>query len=250
MLVEMQATASQERPAPAEPARPAEPVRPGDAVDAAIDAANRAVASIPGGTSPRALHQAAKAKREVIRDLIERARNRREEIANQLRSGAVGGADRAGLEARMTEMDARIIQLEKQLAVAEQEMMETAAVPGAIVPERNFVNAGGRSGPPQAMFVVVPILLVLFVLAPIAFAHARRIWKRTGAAAAALPQAVMERFTRLEQNVDTMAIEIERISEGQRFMTKLFSEQGGRVGQLRESAPSPEMGLTSTAPRS
>ena len=246
MLVELQATASQERTAPGEPT---EPSHPEEAIAQAIEAANRAVAAMPGGASPRALHEAAKAKREVIRDLIERARNRREEISSQLRNGSAGGADRAGLEARTAEMDARIIQLEKQLAVAEQEMMQTAGVPGAIVTGPTFNIPRGRSGPPEAMFVVVPILLVLFVLAPIAFAYARRIWKRTGTAAAALPQAVMERFTRLEQNVDTMAIEIERISEGQRFMTKLFSEQGVRAGQLRESAPPAELGLTTSAPR-
>jgi hypothetical protein len=34
-----------------------------------------------------------------------------------------------------------------------------------------------------------------------------------------------ERFTRLEQAIDTMAIEIERMSEAQRFTAKLLSER-------------------------
>ena len=34
------------------------------------------------------------------------------------------------------------------------------------------------------------------------------------------------RMNRLEAAVDTIAIEVERISEGQRFTTKLLSEQG------------------------
>lgn len=33
-----------------------------------------------------------------------------------------------------------------------------------------------------------------------------------------------ERFARLEQSVDAIALEVERISEGQRFTTKLLSE--------------------------
>jgi len=38
-----------------------------------------------------------------------------------------------------------------------------------------------------------------------------------------------ERFARLEQAVDAIALEVERISEGQRFTTKLLSEQARRA---------------------
>ncbi|MGH7719217.1 MAG: hypothetical protein ACREON_10275 [Gemmatimonadaceae bacterium] len=38
---------------------------------------------------------------------------------------------------------------------------------------------------------------------------------------------IEERLARIEQSVDTMAIEVERISEGQRFTTKLLSERAG-----------------------
>ncbi len=42
----------------------------------------------------------------------------------------------------------------------------------------------------------------------------------------ALPAAVEDdRLQRLEQAVDSIAIEVERISEGQRFTTRLLSEQ-------------------------
>lgn len=34
-----------------------------------------------------------------------------------------------------------------------------------------------------------------------------------------------ERLTRMEQAIDAMAIEMERVSEGQRFTTKLLSER-------------------------
>jgi hypothetical protein len=33
-------------------------------------------------------------------------------------------------------------------------------------------------------------------------------------------------LTHLEQSVDAVAIEVERIGEGQRFMTRLFTENG------------------------
>ena len=49
-----------------------------------------------------------------------------------------------------------------------------------------------------------------------------------------------ERLARVEQAVESIAIEIERVSEGQRFVTKLMSEkaQGVPQGQLG-AAPAP-----------
>ena len=40
----------------------------------------------------------------------------------------------------------------------------------------------------------------------------------------ALPQEVSARLERMEQSIDAIAVEIERISEGQRFTTKLLAE--------------------------
>jgi hypothetical protein len=45
--------------------------------------------------------------------------------------------------------------------------------------------------------------------------------------ARALPGADSERLQRVEQGIEAMAIEVERISEGQRFVTKLISESRG-----------------------
>jgi hypothetical protein len=38
--------------------------------------------------------------------------------------------------------------------------------------------------------------------------------------------AIGDRLTHLEQSVDAVAIEVERIGEGQRFVTRLFAENG------------------------
>ena len=72
---------------------------------------------------------------------------------------------------------------------------------------------------------VAPVLFVLLVLAPIALSAARFMWKR--ARVPARPTASLDesrRLERLEQGVDAIAIEVERISEGQRFVTRLLSE--------------------------
>ena len=44
------------------------------------------------------------------------------------------------------------------------------------------------------------------------------------------PQIDEDRLRHLEQAVDAIAIEVERISEGQRFTTKLLSEQRAESG--------------------
>lgn len=50
-----------------------------------------------------------------------------------------------------------------------------------------------------------------------------------------------ERLARVEQAVEAIAIEVERISEGQRFVTKLLSEraqlEAGRIQGTTPSAP-------------
>ena len=51
---------------------------------------------------------------------------------------------------------------------------------------------------------------------------------------AKLPAEVTSRLERIEQAVDAIAIEVERISEGQRFTTKLLTERSGEVSRLTE----------------
>ncbi|HEX7937617.1 MAG TPA: hypothetical protein VF483_01425 [Gemmatimonadaceae bacterium] len=76
--------------------------------------------------------------------------------------------------------------------------------------------------------VGVIAIVSIFVLFPIAFAFARYIWKRSvdGPSAKAMPgDDLARRMAELQQSMDSMALEIERIAEGQRFVTKLMSER-------------------------
>lgn len=73
--------------------------------------------------------------------------------------------------------------------------------------------------------VVVPAISVvtLVLLFPISVAWAKRILRRAPKAVAVIPTEVTTRLERIEQAVDTIAIEVERISEGQRFVTKVMA---------------------------
>ncbi len=78
--------------------------------------------------------------------------------------------------------------------------------------------------------ILVPIagmaMIVLLALGiPFVRALARR-WERD-ALQPRVPPEVNARLERIEQAVEAVAIEVERISEGQRFTTKLLSERTG-----------------------
>ena len=73
-----------------------------------------------------------------------------------------------------------------------------------------------------AFFVMVASL---FFIVPIARALARRIVSRP--TPAPLDQGLADQLKRIENSVDSMAIEIERISEAQRYMVRLQSDRGG-----------------------
>ena len=78
---------------------------------------------------------------------------------------------------------------------------------------------GGEWIPIMAM-AIVPITAIGW---PLARAYARRVEK--GEVGTRLPNEVTARLERMEQAIDSIAVEVERISEGQRFTTKLLSER-------------------------
>ena len=62
------------------------------------------------------------------------------------------------------------------------------------------------------------------LFSPLVRAWARRIEGKS-APAAPQPANVEDRLDRIERAVDAVALEVERISEGQRFVTKLLAEK-------------------------
>jgi hypothetical protein len=65
---------------------------------------------------------------------------------------------------------------------------------------------------------------------PIAIAHARRIWRRPAANSGEMPAELTDRLNRLEQAVDAVAVELERVGEGQRYVAKVFAESQKALG--------------------
>ena len=179
-----------------------------------------------GRGSPTAVYEAMRQQREELENQLERLEDQREEISDQLRTPNVEGADQRGLEARLATLDGRIASVEQQLADADAAVARAAAIPGAVQPPPPPPR---RQGPPEEVFVLAGIFMFVVVL-PLVIAYARRIWRRGAATVAAIPQDIYERFARLDQAIDSVAIEVERIGEGQRFLTRLHSERGLGAG--------------------
>jgi hypothetical protein len=84
-------------------------------------------------------------------------------------------------------------------------------------------------------FKTIPNFLIAAVLSIVLFPIARAIGRwvdRRGQASARPSPEMNSQLTQLAQSVDAIAIEVERISEGQRFTTKLLADLQSRRGSM------------------
>jgi hypothetical protein len=117
---------------------------------------------------------------------------------------------------------------------------DVAVPPTPPGPPREFVITG-RNGertvigipnsndiiPQQAVDISIAFFLTMALIIiglPLARAFARRMDRKSGGTAQ-IPSEVTAQLGHLSQAVDAIAVEVERISEGQRFTTRLLSEQ-------------------------
>lgn len=179
----------------------------------------------PGIDGPQAVYRAFNEQRRELANQLESLEERRGNLAGQLANPAADKSLRTGLELRVGELDKRIADVDKQLAAADLAVANAAAAPGAIIPPPPYVRTG-----PSGAVVALSGGFIVAVLFPIAIALARRIWKRSTGAVSAFPQELADRLNRLDQSMDSIAIEVERIGEGQRFVTRVLSENGRVLG--------------------
>lgn len=156
---------------------------------------------------------------EQRREAIEAAREAQREAQEAAREAA-REAERAAREAGQ---DVRIVRIPEPPAPPQE--------PHIMVPPR-----GPWDRDPAIPGEVVDIVGMLtfgtaavLILRPLMRAFANR-FERRGAPPVALPPEVTAHMERLEQAIEAVAIEVERISEGQRYTTKLLAERADKVG--------------------
>jgi hypothetical protein len=169
---------------------------------------------------PQAVYRGYEQLRNELRAQLEALQEQRDEISDQLQNPMVNGANREGLSKRIQQLDARIAVVDQQIGEVESAVARAGALPGV----RPVTPPEPRREFPEEL-IAVPVLFILCVFLPLSIAYARRIWRRSAAAVTSLPHDISERLARLDQNLDTVALEVERIGEGQRFLTRAFAEQ-------------------------
>lgn len=186
------------------------------------------------GTIPvprtREEYRALETRQREVGSQLTSAANRRKSVAAELEK-ARDPANQNGLQQRLQVLDARVARLETELDDVGRAL---AAAPYSALPTTSSTGRGGGGGggsnmteAAQIVSVVVPTSL-FFVLGMTALG----MWfrrNRRGPGGDGRSKAELERLDRLEQAVETIAVEMERVSEGQRFVTRILTE--GKAGQ-------------------
>jgi hypothetical protein len=189
--------------------------------------------------SATAIYEGLKAQRSELTDQLNDLQGTRETITGQLDEADQGSAAQKSLETRLGDVDQRISTVDHMLATNAVQLAQAAAVPGAVVPPPPEIH----NGPSEDVFVLGGIFMFV-VLFPLAIALARRIWRRSAAVVTSFPKEISERLLRMEQAVEATAVEVERIGEGQRFLTRLFTEgDGARAIGAGAAQPIPAKGV-------
>jgi hypothetical protein len=172
--------------------------------------------------SASAIYEGFKAQRSELNNQLDELQSTRREITSQMEDVAGGSAQQKALETRISDIDSRIATVDHMLASNAAQIAQAAAIPGAVVEPPRFV----RQGPPEEAYVLGGMFMII-VFFPLSVALARRIWRRSAAVVTSFPKEIAERLSRMEQAVEATAVEVERIGEGQRFLTRLFTEGEG-----------------------
>src|SRR5688572_27443530 len=165
---------------------------------------------------------AIRSRRSDISSQLTSSMERREELTDQLEDAPPGAAP--GLIAQIQVLDQRIIKIEQDMEASGQMLRTGMTVDNGVslVGPREFGNGGGPEeaaarGAAIAATVMVPILLFYMIAR---FTRGRRRRKSE----ATQDTAQDARMERLEQAVDAIALEIERVGESQRYQTKVLAE--------------------------
>lgn len=175
--------------------------------------------------NPTEFYQAMVSQRKELRNQLSRLQDDRANLSRRLTSTntPITGVDRAGVEKSLADVDAQIAVVRKDLAVADAKVAQAAGVPGTLteIPEPP------RNDAPPVMVVGATLLFLLAL--PVVIAYSRRIWRRADKPVVQpVPADLAGRLDRLEQAVESVAIEMERVGEGQRFVTQLLAEAPAR----------------------
>jgi hypothetical protein len=165
-------------------------------------------------------------RRSELSTQLSSAQSRRDALSRQLERVPVGVA-RTGVEQHIALLDKRILQLESDLDAVGQRLSSAAVGLSQTTEPPRFMGPRLSSGQVTGL----GLAFTVFVLAPLAMAVLQRALRRSRAPAiASAAPDTANRLERIEQAVDAIALEMERVSEGQRFLTRVLGESVPALG--------------------
>lgn len=163
--------------------------------------------------------------RNQVRDAVQAAQDAATEAAQTAQTGQAGGgaggatpkapvAPQAPVALPPIPVGGGRLIVDKQ---GDRTVITSAALPPEILPLARMAQ--------ETAIGFVAILAAIFILGPFARVFARRVDRRTEIkAAGANAQLLQQQLLQLQQSVDAMSLEVERISESQRFQSKLLND--------------------------
>lgn len=96
----------------------------------------------------------------------------------------------------------------------------------SLVPQQVILPPGIPDNAVPIVGIVFGTIMIMVIMTPIIRAVIRAVERRhTPPATPTLPADLTARLDRIEQTVESIAVEIERVAEGQRFLTRIQTEQ-------------------------
>ena len=217
--------------------QPASPTPPGNSPTSP----QQIVVPGPNGTQinipvpmTRSQVQALEGRRSELSTQLNSAQGRRDDLAQQL--AKPNAVDKPGLEARIQQLDTRILNIENQIADNGQQL---ASIPANMRQSTSDPFGPLGSGAASTLSQLTGLAAVSLLI-PFAVVWARRMWRRDSARPTpTVSPRWNESFTRLErleEAIGAIATEVERVSEGQRFMTRALAPGDGALQPVRERA--------------
>jgi hypothetical protein len=173
-------------------------------------------------------------KAELIREQMEETTGRRDELAREMRNGMAEEA-KSGVQARIAVLDEQILQMERDQAAIERALINTPAALLAETQVQEVPNYSNYVDEDEAVGWAFTMFGFGIVLTLVASRLRRRFGKKHAQAQAAAFTPADPRIDKLAEAVDAIAEEVERIGEGQRFVTNLLAERREPVAIGRES---------------
>lgn len=194
----------------------------------------RTETTVPANRSPDELaYLKLKSRQDVLNNQVRELTEKRDELAGNMSDRS--GVDLEGAQNRLKALDAQLQQAEADLNAVTKEM--AAAAPAELSYETRTVYRGFDDGDMVgAGFGGAAIMFALFI--PLIYrTFRRRRWVPAGTTSKQNPAIGGERIERMEMAIDSIAVEMERVSENQRFMTRLMTETqlAGTIAAVRGS---------------